>query len=258
MLRIHSYADTKAWEVDTLRGHFNNVSCCIFHPRQELILSNSEDKTIRVWDMSKRVCVQTFRREHDRFWILAAHPERNLFAAGHDTGLVVFKLERERPAYYVHGKTLYYVRDRHLRAYDFSTARDATVMSIRRSSAIGSGPRTIHYNPAINSIIICSVCICVCVCVCVRAQLSTFEGGLLPTCRYVHRITRVARTISTPCRPMLAATSPLMPSAALLVRRASWRAIDSLCSTRPTRYALSLETCGSGGLWCAAGSLRLL
>jgi coatomer protein complex subunit alpha (xenin) len=26
--------DTKAWEVDTLRGHVNNVSCCMFHPKQ--------------------------------------------------------------------------------------------------------------------------------------------------------------------------------------------------------------------------------
>jgi coatomer protein complex subunit alpha (xenin) len=34
--------------------------------------------------MSKRIGVQTFRREHDRFWILTAHPEVNLLAAGHD------------------------------------------------------------------------------------------------------------------------------------------------------------------------------
>lgn len=37
-----------------------------------------------MWDMSKRTGVQTFRREHDRFWILSAHPEINLLAAGHD------------------------------------------------------------------------------------------------------------------------------------------------------------------------------
>lgn len=49
-----------------------------------MIVSNSEDKSIRVWDLSKRTAVQTFRREHDRFWILAAHPEVNLLAAGHD------------------------------------------------------------------------------------------------------------------------------------------------------------------------------
>lgn len=51
---------------------------------QDIIVSNSEDKSIRVWDMSKRTGVQTFRREHDRFWILAAHSEVNLLAAGHD------------------------------------------------------------------------------------------------------------------------------------------------------------------------------
>ena len=31
--------DAKAWEVDTCRGHYNNVSCVLFHPRQDLILS---------------------------------------------------------------------------------------------------------------------------------------------------------------------------------------------------------------------------
>ena len=36
---ISSSPDSKAWEVDTCRGHFNNVSSAIFHPHQELILS---------------------------------------------------------------------------------------------------------------------------------------------------------------------------------------------------------------------------
>lgn len=29
---------------------------------------------------------------------------------GHDSGMIVFKLERERPAYAVHGNTLYYTK----------------------------------------------------------------------------------------------------------------------------------------------------
>lgn len=81
--------ESKAWEVDTCRGHFNNVSCAIFHPRQELILSNSEDKSIRVWDMSKRTGVQTYRREHDRYWVINAHPDQNLFAAGNESSILV-------------------------------------------------------------------------------------------------------------------------------------------------------------------------
>lgn len=48
-------------KVDSCRGHYNNVSSVLFHPKAELILSNSEDKSIRVWDMQKRTCLHTFR-----------------------------------------------------------------------------------------------------------------------------------------------------------------------------------------------------
>ena len=58
------------------------MSCALFHPKADLILSNSEDKTIRIWDLNKRNTIQTFRRENDRFWMLVAHPENSLFAAG--------------------------------------------------------------------------------------------------------------------------------------------------------------------------------
>ncbi|CAB4019555.1 coatomer subunit alpha-like, partial [Paramuricea clavata] len=145
--------DSKAWEVDTCRGHYNNVSCTLFHPRQELILSNSEDKSIRVWDMSKRTGVQTFRREHDRFWVMAAHPTLNLFAAGHDSGMIVFKLERERPPYAVHGNTLYYVKERYLRMYEFGTSKDVAVMQLKRGTS-RTPYFSLTYNPAENCILL--------------------------------------------------------------------------------------------------------
>lgn len=150
--------DAKAWEVDTCRGHYNNVSCCIFHPRQDLILSNSEDRSIRVWDMAKRTAIYSHRRETDRFWAVASHPTLNMFAAGHDGGMMVFKLERERPAYCIHANTLFYVKDRYLRRYELGTSKDLPVMAIRRngSSQYRSGPHSLTYNPAENSVLICS------------------------------------------------------------------------------------------------------
>ncbi|KAJ8423116.1 hypothetical protein Cgig2_027330 [Carnegiea gigantea] len=150
--------DTKAWEVDTLRGHMNNVSCVMFHAKQDIIVSNSEDKSIRVWDVTKRTGIQTFRREHDRFWILAAHPEMNLLAAGHDSGMIVFKLERERPAFSVSGDTMFYAKDRFLRFFEFSTQKDTQVIPIRRPSSTGlnQGPRTLSYSPTENAVLICS------------------------------------------------------------------------------------------------------
>ncbi|KAG0232011.1 hypothetical protein BGW42_008522 [Actinomortierella wolfii] len=147
--------ETKAWEVDTCRGHTNNVSCCLFHQRQELIISVGEDKCIRVWDMSKRTAVQTFRREHDRFWALTAHPELNLFAAGHDNGLIVFKLERERPAYSIHQNNLFYIKDKYLRVHDFNQ-QDVAVLSVRRLGSQFNQPRALSYNPAERAVLVTS------------------------------------------------------------------------------------------------------
>ena len=51
---------------------------------------------------------------------------------GHDSGMLVFKLERERPAYAVYGNMLYYVKDRFLRQLDFNSSKDTAVMQLRR------------------------------------------------------------------------------------------------------------------------------
>jgi coatomer protein complex subunit alpha (xenin) len=166
-VKLWRMSETKAWEVDTLRGHANNVSCCLFHPKQDLVISNSEDRSIRVWDVSKRVGVQTFRREGDRFWILAAHKTQNLLAAGHDSGMIVFKLERERPAACVVPTTgsLYYVRGRELFLHDFARGSDVPVSSLRRMGAqaqtdgIGSSPRFLnynHHNPSEGNVLVTS------------------------------------------------------------------------------------------------------
>jgi len=49
------------------------------------------------------------------------------------------QLERERPAYAVHGNILYYVKDRFLRKLDFTTSKDTAVMQLR-----GGGRTPVH------------------------------------------------------------------------------------------------------------------
>ncbi|KAI1646917.1 Coatomer, alpha subunit [Daldinia loculata] len=158
LIKLWRFSETKAWEVDTCRGHFQNASGCLFHPHQDLILSCGEDKTIRVWDSQKRTAVQSFKRENDRFWVIAAHPEINLFAAGHDNGVMVFKLERERPASTVHQNSLFFVtKEKHVRSYDFQkNVESPTLLSLKRLGSAWVPPRTLSYNPAERSVLITS------------------------------------------------------------------------------------------------------
>ncbi|KAI9658677.1 MAG: hypothetical protein M1821_002237 [Bathelium mastoideum] len=152
------YNKTKAWEVDTCRGHFQNASACLFHPHQDLILSVGEDKTVRVWDLNRRTSVQSFKRENDRFWVIAAHPEINLFAAGHDNGVMVFKLERERPASAVYQNQLFFItKDKHVRSYDFTKhAESPSMLSLKKLGSPWVPPRALSYNPAERSILVTS------------------------------------------------------------------------------------------------------
>ncbi|OOQ85017.1 putative coatomer subunit alpha [Penicillium brasilianum] len=158
LIKLWRMSDTKAWEVDTCRGHFQNASACLFHPHQDLILSVGEDKTIRVWDLNKRTSVQSFKRDQDRFWVIAAHPEMNLFAAGHDTGVMVFKLERERPASAVYQNQLFYItKEKHVKSYDFGkNVESPPMLSLRKLGSPWVPPRTISYNPAERAILVTS------------------------------------------------------------------------------------------------------
>ncbi|KAF9593664.1 hypothetical protein IFM89_024481 [Coptis chinensis] len=129
-MSLDMFGGVDAMVMYVLEGHDRGVNWASFHPtlplivsgaddRQiklwrmngifDIIVSNPEDKSICVWDVTKRIGIQTFRIEHDRFWVLAFHPEMNLIAAGHDSSMIVFKLERERPAFSVIGDSLYYV-----------------------------------------------------------------------------------------------------------------------------------------------------
>lgn len=143
-IKIWRYNDSRAWEVDTLRGHTGNVSSVLFHPTKNLIISCSEDHSIRIWDATKRICINKFPRAHDRYWVLSIHPSQDLISAGHDSGLIVFKLNRERPAYTSYQNELYYVKDKYIRLYDFTTTKDTPISSISNNLSIQ--PKTLIYN----------------------------------------------------------------------------------------------------------------
>ncbi|CAI5443278.1 unnamed protein product [Caenorhabditis angaria] len=86
-----------------------------------LVIVDFVDKRIRVWDMQKRTRLHVFRHKNERLWVVAAYPSLNMFAAGHDNGMVVFKIQTEHPAYFVNENLVFYVKDKQLRKLDFTT-----------------------------------------------------------------------------------------------------------------------------------------
>ena len=175
-VKIWRYNDVRAWEIETLRGHSNNVSSVLWHPRADYIISDAEDRTLRIWDCSgsagsgssgsgslssRGKCVISIKKDNDRFWCLSAHPEMNIFAAGHDNGLIVFKMNRERPAYTLtpdaasSGDCLYYVRDKLVRSFalDSGTDSDEFVAPLDHVLKL---PSTLAFSPTERVILISS------------------------------------------------------------------------------------------------------
>jgi coatomer subunit alpha len=77
---------------------------------------------------------------------------------GHDNGVMVFKLERERPAYTLNQNTLLFVtKDKFVRSYDLQSGMESpNLISLRKLGQPWNPPRSISYNPADRSVLVSS------------------------------------------------------------------------------------------------------
>lgn len=83
--------------LQTLEGHSHNVSSVCFHPRLPLIISASEDGTVRLWHSTTYRPESTLNYGMERAWALAPTHDANKLAIGYDEGTIVLKLGNERP-----------------------------------------------------------------------------------------------------------------------------------------------------------------
>jgi len=116
----------KVWDyqnktcVQTLEGHTHNVTTASFHPSIPIIVTGSEDGTVRIWHSDTYRLEKTLNYGLERVWSLGSlkgkkknHQHHfffhtfyflltflgsNLLAVGYDEGTVVLKLGSEEPA----------------------------------------------------------------------------------------------------------------------------------------------------------------
>uniref|UniRef100_F1KTB4 Beta'-coat protein n=1 Tax=Ascaris suum TaxID=6253 RepID=F1KTB4_ASCSU len=84
--------------VATLDGHAQNVSAVCFHPELPIIITGSEDSTVRLWHSSTYRLETTLNYGLERVWCIHALKGSNTIAIGYDEGAVTVKLGREEPA----------------------------------------------------------------------------------------------------------------------------------------------------------------
>ncbi|GMR50177.1 hypothetical protein PMAYCL1PPCAC_20372, partial [Pristionchus mayeri] len=84
--------------VQTLDGHTQNVSSVCFHPELPLIITGSEDSTVRLWHANTYRLEITLNYGLERAWCIQAQKGSNTVALGYDEGSVTIKLGREEPA----------------------------------------------------------------------------------------------------------------------------------------------------------------
>ncbi|KAJ3026152.1 UNVERIFIED_CONTAM: Coatomer subunit beta' [Siphonaria sp. JEL0065] len=93
----------KVWDaatgtcIKTLEGHSNNVTLVASHPVLPVIISGSEDGTIRFVNSVTYGLEAEVKENQDfkRVWAVASSVEQNLVAFGFDGGLLVTKLGRD-------------------------------------------------------------------------------------------------------------------------------------------------------------------
>jgi len=81
-----------------LDGHSQNVGAVTFHPELPIVITGSEDGTVKLWHSNTYRLESTLNYGLERCWTIACLKGSNNVAIGYDEGTMMIKLGREEPA----------------------------------------------------------------------------------------------------------------------------------------------------------------
>ncbi|EAU82527.2 coatomer beta' subunit [Coprinopsis cinerea okayama7 len=96
-VKVYDYLSKSC--VQTLEGHTNNVSFAVWLEGMPLIVSGSEDGTVKIWNANTYRIENTLNYGLERAWCVALRKGANEIAVGFDEGVVIVKLGRDEPTY---------------------------------------------------------------------------------------------------------------------------------------------------------------
>lgn len=154
LVKIWDYQNKNC--VQTLEGHASNVSAVAFHPELPIILTGSEDGTVRLWHANTYRLENNLNYGLERVWAISCLKGSNNVAVGYDEGSILLKAGREEPAVSMDssGKIIWAkhseVQQANLKALpDGSECKDGErlPLAVKDMGSCEIYPQTIAHNP---------------------------------------------------------------------------------------------------------------
>ncbi|KAK2184091.1 hypothetical protein NP493_283g04003 [Ridgeia piscesae] len=149
--------------VQTLEGHAQNVAAVAFHPELPIILTGSEDGTVRVWHANTYRLESTLNYGLERVWTVVCRKGSNNVALGYDEGSIMIKLGREEPAMSMdmNGKIIW-AKHAELQQANIKSMGEQGVadgerlpLAVKDMGSCEIYPQTIAHNPNGRFVVVC-------------------------------------------------------------------------------------------------------
>lgn len=151
--------------VQTLEGHAQNVSAVSFHPELPILLTGSEDGTIRIWHAGTYRLESSLNYGFERVWSISSMHGSNNVAVGYDEGTIMIKVGREEPAISmdVNGGKIIWAKHSEMQQVNLKSLPEGTeIKDGERVPVVAKDmgsceiyPQTIAHNPNGRFVVVC-------------------------------------------------------------------------------------------------------
>ncbi|XP_066139209.1 coatomer subunit beta' [Euwallacea fornicatus] len=151
--------------VQTLEGHGDNVTAVCFHPELPVVLTGSEDGTVRVWHANTHRLESSLNYGFERVWAINCLKGSNNVAIGYDEGSIMVKVGREEPAVSmdVNGGKIIWARHCELQQANLKALSEGTEVrdgerlpvAVKDMGACEIYPQSIQHNPNGRFVVVC-------------------------------------------------------------------------------------------------------
>merc|ERR1719340_108756 len=161
MVKIWDYQNKTC--VQTLEGHAQNIASVSFHPELPIILTGSEDGTVKIWHANTYRLENTLNYGLERVWDIGCLRGSNNVALGYDEGAIMIKLGREEPAMSMDagGKIIWAkhseLQQASLKAIEKDEIADGErlPLQVKDMGSCEVYPQTVQHNPNGRFVVVC-------------------------------------------------------------------------------------------------------